>query len=42
MAICVATVFVACITMFALKRANKKADKGERIIEELEGFRYTI
>lgn len=42
MAICVSTVIIASIMMLALRRANKQADEGKRIIEELEGFRYTI
>jgi len=42
MAICVSTVIIASVTMLALRRANKQADQGKRIIEDLEGFRYTI
>ncbi|KEF55438.1 uncharacterized protein A1O9_08188 [Exophiala aquamarina CBS 119918] len=42
MAICVSTVIIASIMMLALRRANKQADEGKRMIEGLEGFRYTI
>lgn len=42
MAVCVATVIVACITMLALRWENKQADEDKRVIEGPPAFRYTI
>ncbi|KAI0104518.1 MFS general substrate transporter [Daldinia grandis] len=42
MAICVAAVVAACISIFLLKWENKRADEGKKIIDGHTDFRYTI
>lgn len=42
MAINVAAVVAATVTMIALKVANKRADEGKTLCEGREGFRYTL
>lgn len=42
MAVSIVCVIVAAITSFVLWRENKQADEGERIIEGLATFRYTL
>lgn len=36
------TLVVACGTIFMFRRANRLADQGKILVENLEGFRYTI
>lgn len=42
MAINVAAVVVAIVTMLLLRRQNQRADKGQCKCEDREGFRYTL
>ncbi|KAH6693449.1 major facilitator superfamily domain-containing protein [Plectosphaerella plurivora] len=42
MAINVAAVVAALLTMFLLRRSNRKADQGGYLCEGREGFRYTL
>ncbi|KAL7622399.1 hypothetical protein AAE478_007903 [Parahypoxylon ruwenzoriense] len=42
MAICVAAVVAACVSIVFLKWENKRADEGKKIIDGLPDFRYTI
>ena len=42
MAICIAAVLAATVTILVLKKQNKEADEGKRIIDGLEGYRWTI
>lgn len=36
------TVVIICKNFVVLKRANRKADRGEMVLEGKEGFRYTL
>ncbi|KAI1141705.1 MFS general substrate transporter [Hypoxylon sp. FL0543] len=42
MAICIAAVVAACISIVLLTWENKRADEGKKIIDGLADFRYTI
>jgi hypothetical protein len=42
MAINVAAVVVAALTMLMLRHNNQQADKGKYLCEGREGFRYTL
>ncbi|KAI8653715.1 MFS domain-containing protein [Fusarium sp. Ph1] len=42
MAINIAAVLTAVVTMVLLRRQNQRADKGEGLCEDREGFRYTL
>lgn len=42
MAINVAAVLTAVVTMVLLRWQNQRADKGEVLCEDREGFRYTL
>ncbi|OTB01914.1 hypothetical protein M426DRAFT_74946 [Hypoxylon sp. CI-4A] len=42
MAICVAAVIAACISILLLKWENKQIDEGKKIIDGYPNFRYTI
>ncbi|KIW94129.1 uncharacterized protein Z519_05445 [Cladophialophora bantiana CBS 173.52] len=41
-AVQVLTVVLVCKNFFIFTRANHKADRGEILIEDKEGFRYTL
>lgn len=38
----IVTIIVCVLLTLLFRRRNKQADRGERIIEGIEGFRYTI
>lgn len=42
MAINVAAVIVAALTMLVLRHNNRQADEGRHLCEDREGFRYTL
>ncbi|KAI0888064.1 MFS general substrate transporter [Annulohypoxylon maeteangense] len=42
MAICIAAVVAACISIVLLRLENKRADEGKKIIDGLANFRWTI
>lgn len=42
MAINVAAVVVAALTMLMLRHNNRQADRGKYLCEGREGFRYTL
>ncbi|KAI1074787.1 MFS general substrate transporter [Whalleya microplaca] len=42
MAICIAAVIVACLSIVVLRWQNKRADEGKKVIDGLVDFRYTI
>jgi hypothetical protein len=42
MAVNIAAVVMAVVTMVLLRRANRRADEGKGLCEGREGFRYTL
>ncbi|KAH7018541.1 major facilitator superfamily domain-containing protein [Microdochium trichocladiopsis] len=42
MAICIAAVVAASVSILVLRRQNKQADEGKRVIDGMEGYRWTI
>lgn len=42
LAVCVVSIVIAVVTVLLLRQQNRKADRGEKILEGRKAFRYTL